>query len=183
MNRFLLLLLLVLPVFVSAQSNLRFLKENIDFTINNDVFTVNGVYTFVNDGDKVLNPQVIFPFSENADSVCVKRVYNINNGNEINFHLGKNSVTFRLVLMEYDTVAFNVYYTQKTNNNNIYILTSTQYWKRPLKNAKYALLVENDITIEGFSYTPDSVSGNKYFWNKSDFFPDEDFKVLIDKTK
>jgi len=74
---------------------------------------------------------------------------------------------------------YNIAYTQTLLKNNVYILRSTQAWGKPLQKAQYSLTVHDSLSIENFSYPPDSQEDNVYHWEKYDFLPTEDFEVKI----
>jgi hypothetical protein len=77
------------------------------------------------------------------------------------------------------TVKVNIAYSQKTVKENIYILESTQTWGRALKRADYSLTFDTSVQIDSLSLKADSFTNNVYFWNKQDFYPNENFKVWI----
>ena len=60
----------------------------------------------------------------------------------------------------------------------MYILTTTQYWGKPLEVVTYELITPADIIITSFSYPPDNRQeiGDEiiYFWRKENFMPERD---------
>ena len=51
MSRFVLILFFLIPVTLLAQQKLEFIGEKIDFAINSDRFTINGIYYFANNSE------------------------------------------------------------------------------------------------------------------------------------
>jgi hypothetical protein len=179
MNKFLGLLLFLSPLLLCSQNSLRFVGERIDFEIDRAHFTTNGLYFLANVSDRGMERVIIFPFAENADSINVKHVFNLKTKHKVDFNLLPGAISFSLYFAPHDTIGVNVFYTQKTGPENIYILESTQAWGKALKSAKYSLQVDASVVVDGFSYPPDSQDGNVYYWDKKDFYPKENFKVFI----
>lgn len=174
-----LILLLIIPINLFAQGGLRFIGEKIDFTIDENVFTVNGIYYFSNSSENTIKQNILFPFSQNADSLKVKRVFNLSTFENINFQKTDNAISFQIIVMPKDTAMINIAYSQKTGRENTYILKSTQTWGQALANADYSLTVNTSVQIENLSLKPDTLIKNTYLWNKHNFYPTEDFTIWI----
>lgn len=179
MSRLVLILLFTFPINLLAQQKLEFIGERIDFVINNDRFSVNGIFYFFNNSGMEIKQTILFPFSKNTDSITVKRVYNLTYSENLSYQELKNSVAFKILVLPKDTVKVNIAYSQKTVKENIYILESTQTWGQALKRANYSLAFDTSVKIDSLSLRPDSLSNSVYFWNKQDFYPNENFKVWI----
>lgn len=179
MNRTILILFFTLPCFVIAQKPLQFIGEKIDFEINKQRFSIDGVYYFLNNTGKEKKQTIIFPFSEKADSLIVKRVYNLTYSENIGYQLLKNAIAFVFNILPGDTVKINIAYSQQTMRENVYILKSTRTWNEALERADYSLTFDNSIQIEILTLKPDSLKNNVYYWKKKDFYPNEDFIVRI----
>ena len=173
------LFLILFPNLIIAQGSLEFVSERIDFSIDSDLFTVNGIYVLANTSDRPIHQRILFPFSGNSDSVDVKRVFNLSYGAELEFSKVNKGITFRMVVMPGDTVYLNIAYDQKTERENTYILESTQLWGKPLQRADFSLSFDNSVTIDSLSLKPCAFINNKYYWYKTDFFPGENFTVRI----
>jgi hypothetical protein len=154
-----------------------FIEEYIDFTIGKSGFETNGIYVFANTGEREIRQEIQFPFALGVDSVEVLRVYNFSYNKEIPYRTLKKSIAFLLEMQPFDTVYINIAYTQTLLKNNVYILRSTQAWGKPLQKAQYTLTVSDSLSIETFSYPPDSQKDNVYYWEKQDFLPSWDFEV------
>lgn len=179
MTRLLILLCLLLPFQLVAQKSLQFIGEKIDFEVNNNIFSVNGVYYFLNQTDDLLIQTITFPFSKESDSIIVKHVFDLNRLQMLEYKKNAHSIHFKIRSLPNDTLKINIAYSQKTEEENIYILKSTQSWGRALKHAKYALKVDESVVIKKLSLKPDTLIGNIYYWEKEAFYPTEDLKVWI----
>jgi len=164
-----------------AQNRLKFIEEYIDFKLNTSYFSINGVYLFYNNSDKQINTVIQFPFASAADSVEVLRVYDINNNTNIEYSKRGNSIFFRVSIIPNDTSHINISYRQATQKENTYILKSTQAWGTPLRKVKYSFLLQDDISVEQFSYPPDSILPDRgiCLWERYNFMPEENFVVNI----
>jgi len=180
MRRFFVICVLsTLPFSVFAQREVSFIEEYIDFSIGKSGFETNGIYVFANNGDKEVQMEIRFPFALGMDSIDVQRVYNLSYNKTMPYRSLNKSISFMLELAARDTVYVNIAYTQTLLKNNVYILRSTQAWGKPLQKAQYSLTVHDSLSIENFSYPPDSQEDNVYHWEKYDFLPTEDFEVTI----
>jgi hypothetical protein len=162
-----------------------FPSEYIDFKIDSNYFSVNGIYVFKNKTGKEVNIHIQFPFGVNTALIDSIRVLNLKNMRNIHFRKNEQGISFYLELLPYDSVEYNIFYRQKLAIKNVYILTTTKSWGAPLENAVYNLTVNKSIKIISFSLAPDSSKtdlGNiTYYWHKKNFLPQTDFDVEIDK--
>lgn len=173
------ILLINIPICLFAQQSLEFIGEKIDFSINKERFSINGIYFFSNSTSAEIKQSILFPFSEDADSLIVKRVYNLTYTESIDYQLINNAIYFKFNILPYDTILVNIVYSQNTEKENVYVLESTQSWGQPLIRADYSLVFDESVQIDSISMEPDSLIQNAYYWTKQDFFPDDDFKVWI----
>jgi hypothetical protein len=179
MSRLIFGLFFLVPANLLAQQKLEFIGERIDFAINSEQFSVNGIYYFSNNSEQEIWQIILFPFSKNTDSIVVKRVYNLTYSENLSFQDLDNAVAFKVLVLPKDTIKLNIAYSQKTVKENIYILESTNTWGKAIKNADYSLTLDTSVQIDSISLRPDTLINNVYFWNKEDFFPNENFKVWI----
>ncbi|MCL2313408.1 MAG: hypothetical protein FWC41_13210 [Firmicutes bacterium] len=182
------LLAIVLSVTISylkAQKNILFFEEHIDFSLDSNYFCVNGIYSFQNKSDQEKNQQIMFPFADKSTGIDSIRIINLYSGRKIDFNRKGNFIYFAVYLPINDTVDVNIFYRQKTSENNKYVLTSTKSWGEPLKTAIYTLSIERYIKIKSLSYLPDSIKefDNRivYIWEKHDFMPEYDFEIILDE--
>ncbi len=179
MSKLLVFLILQFPVYTLAQQKIEFISEKIDFEINPNNFKINGLYCFINNSTNEFYQTILFPFPKEADSIKVKRVYNLTYTQNLVFQKVANGIVFKLVIMPVDTIYVNILYTQKTKKKNTYILKSIQKWGKPLNKAEFSLTYKNTIIVDSLSFKPDSLINNVYYWTKQDFFPDNNFNVWI----
>ena len=179
MNKFILFFFLLVTLYISAQKRLDFIEEKIDFKIDSERFYVNGIYYFINHSDTTIRQAILFPVQKESDSVVVKRVYNLTYNENIHFSYLNHAISFRFSMLPNDTLKINIAYSQKTDKENIYILETTQAWGKPLEQADYALTFDDSVTIEKLSLKPDTLIGNVYYWSMKEFFPNENFKVVV----
>ena len=182
---FIVTLLLVGALCVTAQRAVNFIEEYIDFEIDKTLFYINGIYTFCNTGEKEIQQPIFFPFADEAEAIDSIRVTNLNTVKNIPFGRRERGISFTFTLAPKDTVNLNIFYRQKAGKINTYIITSAKSWGKPLKKAVYTLKTPADMRIESFSFPPDSQkqSDDKhlYLWEKENFVPDLDFIVVVEE--
>lgn len=182
--------LLVLLFFLSsgymlcAQGKLSFASEYIDFSLDTNYFTINGIYTFVNKTDRPIQKGILFPFSVNTISIDSIRIINMNTLEPIRFSKKKESVQFSITMSALDSVDVNIFYRQPLATKNSYILKTTKSWGEPIKEAIYTLSIDDKIKVASISLEPDSIipvqGNNVYYWNKHNFSPSVDFEIVLD---
>lgn len=177
-------LCVILPVWPApTQSPVSFLSEYIDFRIEGDYFSVNGIYLLANFNEKPVYAGIIFPFALPADMVDSIGVMNLTEARKIAFKKRQRDIFFSLSIGPRDSVAVHLYYRQPLVAKNVYVLSTTGTWGTPLEKAVYTLTTDKDLFIRSFSFSPDSSVTDTlyktYFWNKTDFLPQADFEVNI----
>jgi len=163
---------------IYAQREISFVEEYIDFEINTEKFVINGVYLFHNNTNRDVIQKITFPFGISTDSVTVNRVWDLTNGESVDYRVLKESIAFSIKLNPGDSLSLNIVYSQPIKKENRYILRSTQSWGEALKIATYSLSVKG-FSVDQFSYTPDSMKENIYYWQKKNFLPEKDFIVVL----
>jgi len=170
-------------ILTRAQNNVSFFEEHIDFSIENNYFTINGIYSFSSKTSRNEVQQIIFPFDHETNLIDSIRIINLNTFRNVEFKQLRNSVYFKISVPANDTIDLNIFYRQKISATNKYIITSTQSWREPLKKAVYSLTTEKDLKIKSFTYKPDSVriinSKKVYLWVKQNFMPQKDFEITL----
>ena len=181
--KFFVLLICSLGLFNSYSQNLiSFFEEHIDFALDKQYFTINGIYSFCNHSDREINQSILFPFADEVSEIDSIRIVNLKSSSNVAFTKSGKYISFNLSIMPKDTVELNIYYRQKTTISNKYIITSTKSWGKPLEKAFYSLTVSQGVKIKSFSYQPDLFKKKKrtYFWKKENFMPENDFIVIIE---
>lgn len=172
-------------LFLKAQGEVLFFEEHIDFSLDSNYFSINGIYSFQNKNNRNITQHIAFPFAEKSTKIDSIRIIDLYSGREIDFNRKDNFIFFFVYLPVNDTVDVNIFYRQKTAVNNKYIITSTQSWGKPLKTAIYTLTTGKNVKIKSFTYLPDSVNelDNKtvYLWEKHDFIPENDFEIILEE--
>lgn len=181
------LILFTVHINIIAQNPVSFFEEHIDFNLNANFFSINGIYSFFNHSDVIVSQQIIFPFAVTIKLIDTIKIVDLNNQKLLRYNIMENAVSFYLTVLPRDTLDINIFYRQKASNKNTYILTTTQAWGKPLDKAFYTLVAPKEMTIKSFSYIPDSVkivgNNNLYKWEKHLFSPKFDFDIIIDKIK
>jgi hypothetical protein len=169
----------------SAQKPVSFLSEYIDFAMEGDYFSVNGIYVFLNRTDKPVHAGIQFPFALPATMVDSIGVMNLNEAKSIAWKKRERDILFNVSISPFDSVAVHLYYRQPLGRVNSYILTSTRTWGDPLEKAVYTLTTDKNLVIRSFSFPPDSFLTDPrhktYYWNKADFDPPADFEITIER--
>jgi hypothetical protein len=175
-------ILFIIPSF--AQKPISFISEYIDFSIDKEYFTINGIYNFRNNNGEPLHYDIPFPFASEISMVDSVSVIDLKAIRSLPFKKNSQGILFNVAIAGYDSTGINIYYRQKREACNQYILRSTQSWGEPLKKAVYTLTTDRNLTIKSFSIAPDSSSKNQqgitYYWQKTNFLPSVDFIVCIE---
>ncbi len=179
------LFLCLLTGMLQAHNAVNFFEEYIDFSIDQQHFSVNGMYSFCNNTEKPQMQPILFPFSEDVSKIDSIRIDNLSSSNKIPYRCLNKSLAFEFIIQPYDTVEIHIYYRQPISTVNRYIITSTKAWGKSLEKAYYTLTANKEIErgIIDFSYAPDSISNDNgiktYYWKKYDFMPERDFIVFL----
>lgn len=167
---------------VHSQDQLKFDEEYLTFKLSRNLFQVSGVYLF-SAKDSIEYP-ILYPFP--VDSVFGKAfdisLKDVKTRKDLPFIMAKDSTHIRFRAKVSGSSQLLIGYSQVLKSNRAkYILTTTQNWNNPLKNADYQLVVDSGIVITSFSIEPQKriVQRGKtiYFWQKKDFMPVTDFEV------
>jgi len=190
MDKRLLLLFLFINsgfTYLIAQNSVSFFEEHIDFKLDSTYFSINGIYSFYNSSNETLHKKILYPFADKVNMIDSIKVMDLNNLAIIKYSFIENAISFTITIPPKDTLDLNIFYRQKSSNKNTYILTTTRLWGKPLDKAIYTLTIPKSLSIDSFSYKPDSsrVIDDKrlYFWEKYHFLPELDFDIVIDKLK
>ena len=179
------LICLILFAVSSLCGQIEFQAEEIDFTIQDSVFIVEGDYYFVNLSNKPINTAIFYPFPDDKSMGEVIE-FSVEESHSIKLiDRSSEGLLIGLTLSANDTLKCEISYRQMILADSIiYILKSTQNWRNSLKSANYTLSVPLEIEIASFSYYPDSfqINGKEqtYYWQKRNFYPDKDFVIEIE---
>ncbi len=164
-----------------------FTNENITFKLTSTYFYVDGTYWFVNVSDHDATALIYYPLpaTNQGNAVDSVGIFNITEGTQPKISNKTNSgFSFMLSVRSNDTVVYHIAYRQRVvGDSAMYILRSTQAWKRPLVAAEYKLIVGNSIVMTGFSYEPDriyDIDGKTiYLWRRTSLMPDRDMVLYF----
>jgi hypothetical protein len=174
-------LILLAPIFASGQ-RVSFFAEDLNFSLDKDIFKVDGLYYFRNLTDKEVKQMLFYPFPdvERYGEIAYIRVTPQNDTTSMLATQSEKGAMFKLLIPPKEEVAYRISYGQKPiSDEATYIITTTQYWKKPFEFAKYSFSFPNNISLDSISIPPDSVTssdGNtRYYWEREGFMPEVDF--------
>ena len=167
-----------------AQNEIFFEKEDITFEIKDNVFIVQGTYYFNSTSGKEYS--ILYPFPTDSIyskpfDICVKYV---NSNQQISYKTAtdSSSILFR-ALADKDQPVLISYHQRLNSNKAKYILLTTNYWKKALKQVDYKLVTDLDFSITSLSMEPDKelqIDNKKvYLWHKENFIPQNDFIIYF----
>ena len=104
--------------FTEAQPKISFFEEHIDFSLENNYFTINGIFSFANKNNIPQTQQIIFPFANETNSIDSIRIINLNTLSNLDFIKLKSSVLFKITVPPNDTIDLNIFYRQKKSTTN-----------------------------------------------------------------
>lgn len=176
--------LLLLFVKLGFSQGLEFYREDLSFKLDNQVFSVDGLYYFCNTSNDTVKHDLLYPFPSDETYIDVDTIFIIDESSgktmPYRYTQGKRGVYFGLELLPYSTATIRIYYEQKISGNQAeYILVSTKAWGKPFELVNYSMVVSKDYKNLNFSYEPDSVDKESgiYYWKKRDFMPDKNFII------
>ncbi len=177
-------------IFMANGQNISFYAEDLDFYINDTTFEVDGLYYFRNNSGDEIKQMLFYPFPD-TDIYGKISFIKINIEGDATSMLATQSAKgslFKVKIPANGEVAYRINYGQKIKSNTAkYIITTTQAWNAPFEFANYSLTIPENIGIDSVSINPDTLTiqegAQKYFWQRKNFMPDEDFifwfKVLF----
>lgn len=181
MKIFAFVICLLASLSLHAQASLKFVEEYIDFKLDEQFFEINGVFLFHNPQESRIRTRIEFPFATEADSLKAIRVFDLNKNERLKYTAKGKSIYFIIEIEAKDTLSINIAYKQPAKAENVYIITSTQAWGKPLEKAKYSLKTAENRSVKNFSYNPDyRTPEGIYIWEKTGFMPEKDFIVTTD---
>ena len=175
----------------AAGQAVSFYKENLVMKLDNEHITVTGEYFFRNLYGYETNQTVFFPLplatgELKIDSISVFDEYGqtyIRNVRQL-----RAGLFFQLTFHGQEQKKLRIYYVMDHDGKNAryLVMTHVQYWKKPLSQGNYTLLVEDPaIAIDSTSYKPDEVVNNDTktteAWHMVNFNPDREFDIWFHK--
>jgi hypothetical protein len=171
-------LLLCLPAFGQRAD---FVREDVTFHCDATALRVEGLYWFANRSGHPVRSELFYPFPElpggTIDSI---RVFSLSAGRRIDIRTGdRHGISFPLFLASFDTALLRIGYRQTCHGDSaVYLLTTTQTWRKSLDRAEFKLVVPESVVMERFSYEPQKtyhIGREKiYYWEMTGFMPEKD---------
>ena len=176
---------------LTSRRAVTFIAEEITLSVNNELAGVSGTYHFRNNTSHQGNYPVIFPFHVDSLSSFPHRIsgFVIETDStilEIRPHESRAAVTVNIPLRPNAVTIWRLDFTQRiTGNHARYILTSTQAWSEPLKEATYCFVAPRSFEEVVVWPKQDSISRKgdrvEYWAHKKDFMPDRDMEITWGK--
>lgn len=184
------LLIFLLPLLFASTAmgqTVSFYRENLVMKLDKEHVTVTGEYFFKNPNGYETNQTVYFPLplatgDLKIDSVSVYDEFGqtyIRNVRQL-----RAGLFFQLVFHGQEQKKLRIYYAMDHDGKNARYLVKThvQYWKKPLSQGNYTLIVDDPaIVIDSTSYKADEVITDNAkitrTWKKVNFDPDKEFDV------
>lgn len=167
-------------------SPVRFYREYVTVEPSQGSTRVSALYYFRNDSDKRVRQGIQYPFPVDRFHLYprVVRVWE-KNGDDLRpmgFVHRDRHVLWRMDLEPREEVVVRVDYRQEIRRPRaVYIVTTTQEWKRPIEVAEFEFRIPAGLDSVRLSFEPDrrEVEGDTivYYVRYDDFMPDEDLTV------
>lgn len=170
---------------ISFAQNISFYKEEITFQLDRKYFQVSGDYFFRNGTNGDIDEYIFYPVYKDSLNSAFDSLWIFDyTDNKALSYINKadSGIFFHLYIPAGDSAKIKIYYRQIHYGNYVkYILTTTRTWKKPLKTARYLVMVDKDINITSFSWPPRETIPFEvktlYQWSLVDFMPDKDFEI------
>lgn len=179
------LLFLVYSNTLWAQNKLGILSQFVAVEILMDqTIRASGMYVFENNATLQAEYPIFFPFSK--DKIMGDIIdFEVKGDVEI-VQLQNDGISFRFNIQPDDIDHFWLTYTQECLSDTAFFLfSSSGYWKKPLKEFQFTLILPDDWALEESIFTYDEVwneqKKNYYRINRNDYMPPEEFRVVYER--
>lgn len=179
----LLLILAVSVTWVNSQE-VEFYREDIKFELKEGYFKVDGDYFFRNPDLNPVRTELVYPFPLDTIYGIVDSIFAIDiiDRKDNLKQVTNKAAAIELFILPFDTTVINIGYRQELKSYRAeYILTTTRGWGKAFEEVYYTLISQSNITIDGFSYEPDTNYTNSgkniYTWKKKNFLPEINFII------
>ncbi len=162
---------------ISAQST-QFVSEKITVSVLGGFCTLDGVYSFKNQGPAAARWPIYYPLTNTGalpfpDSISV---LDASTGKHLAFEKSGDGVLFPLDIPPEHTRRIRIRYSQRTPAAEFeYILTTTRAWGRPLERAEFKIVIPDSLRLT--SCSPSFVAmektgrGTVYHITRTNFMP------------
>jgi len=153
-----------------------FYKENVTIAVTGAVARVTGVYYFKNLTDVGKRVKFYYPFPVDSnhgfpDTIAIKYP----------FEADSAGIYFWLSIGPSSIDSFVIYYEQGVKEPFFrYITTTTQEWKRPIKEADFTIIAPETLAIDvNYAFSePVNIDGYRHYSIPvMDFLPEEDLII------
>ncbi|MEM3365679.1 MAG: hypothetical protein QXM93_04600 [Candidatus Methanomethyliaceae archaeon] len=160
------------------EGNLIFYSERVMLFLAAGEMTVEGVYFFRNTSLKERTVIMYYPFFIDAAHPYPEWI----DVEGFNFVKEPQGISWRMSFPACSDRVLRVRYRQKLYvNTAVYILTSTQEWREPLRNAEFIITVPLEWRELTFSYTPNRCAVKNglayYYIFMKNFMPNKDLVI------
>jgi len=182
MKNLILTSLLLISGLSSFSQKIEFFKEDLKFSLNGELFVVDGLYYFRNTTDTEVKQMLFYPFPdvEVYGEIAFIQITKANDTiSQLATQTSKGSL-FKVQIPANAESSFHISYGQKLKSDKAkYIITTTQKWGNPFEQADYRLEIPSSLSITNFSIPPDTLFQKDtlmiYTWKRQDFMPVVDF--------
>ena len=164
-----------------------FYKERIIIHIKEDVALVEGYYYLKNitDVDKemfLFYPFFLDKFHPYPEEINIYEKKSLGGKDVVNFIKHDKGIIWKTNIKAGSKKCIKIIYKQKIINNDFtYILTTTKFWQKGLKQASYIIIIPRELKDVQFSYLPDKSKIKKekvhYYINKKNFMPEQNLNI------
>jgi len=180
-KQFLIMLCFILPLWGTGQG-IDFFREDLTFNLYAEVFAVDGLYYFRNKTATEMKKVLFYPFPDvgRYGRITTISITPEDDTTSMLITTTSKGAFFLLNIPPNAEATYRIKYGQNVISNRVmYIITTTQQWKKPFETASYSLTFPPDVTIESFSIPPDSIHRSTEkttcYWKRKSFMPDRDF--------
>lgn len=155
-----------------------FYKERVVISLAPGEVTVEGVYFFRNTSSRERRVRIYYPFPIDEDHPYPDRI----EVEGFQFTREDRGISWSMSFPACSDTSVRVRYRQKLYANSAaYTLTTTRYWKKPLRRAEFIIKVPRDWEALTISYPPDRREAKDglvyYYITETDFMPDKDLVI------
>ncbi len=160
-----------------------FAAEDVTITLSPTRAKVEGIYRFRNPGEETQTLKLRYPFARGPalgepENVVVRDA----EGREVPFSWKRRDVAFEVTVPARGEAEVAVSYEQNLRGDEFtYVLTSTQYWRRPIGEASFAVEVPPQLAPVASSYELGEAASRegvvRYELRRDDFYPGVDLNL------
>lgn len=177
-------LVLLVLLFCSAVSlgALSFEAEELVFTLQKGSWEMDGLFHFANYQEIEVSQAIYFPIpSDSLSLLPALLALEVIDASEASCQLiqqTRGGVSFMLSMPEKSFCTLRIAYQQSLLGNKAkYIITTANFWGKPLSYASYKLIVDSGITISKLPFAEQRITTEGYLWEFYEFSPQHEFEL------